>query len=276
MAMLVVKVGGGRGIDYDAVCADLAELHRLARPWLLVHGGSHETNVLSEALGHPPRFVTSASGYESRYTDRATLEIFEMAYCGKVNKGIVERLQGLGVPAVGLAGLDGRLLSGRRKSTLTIVEGGKKKVLRDDHTGTITSVNTDLIRVLYEAGYVLVVCPPAISDNHVAVNVDGDRAAARIAEAVTADDLVILSNVPGLLRDPDDEATLIPQIASEALNEHFGYAKGRMKKKLMAAQEALDGGVGRVVLGDARIAQPIRAALGGRGTVIGRPTDHRA
>ena len=274
--MLVVKVGGGRGIGYEPVCDDLAALHARGRPWLLVHGGSHETNELAKALGHPPRFVTSASGYESRYTDRRTLEIFEMAYCGKVNKGIVELLQRRGVPAIGLAGLDGRLLSGPRKATLTIVEGGKKKVLRDDHTGKITSVNTELIRVLYDAGYVLAVCPPAISDDHVAVNVDGDRAAARLADAVGADDLVILSNVPGLLRDPDDESSLIRHIVSDALDGYVDYAKGRMRKKLMAVKEALAGGVRRIVLGDARLDQPVTEALAGRGTVIAAAGHHRA
>jgi len=273
--MLVIKVGGGQGISYEKVCSDLAELHVKKHPWLLVHGGSNETNVLATALGHPPRFVTSASGYESRYTDRATLEIFEMAYCGKVNKGIVERLQSLGVPAIGLAGLDGRLLAGPRKATLTIVEQGKKKVLRDDHTGKITSVNTELINLLYDAGYVLAVCPPAISDDHVAVNVDGDRAAARIAEALGAHDLVILSNVPGLLTDPEDESSLITHIAPSNLDRYFEYAKGRMKKKLMAVREALAGGVGRVVLGDARLAHPVQEALSGRGTVIGTETNHR-
>ena len=272
--MLVVKVGGGRGIGYDMVCVDLAALHAMGRPCLLVHGGSHETNMLATALGHPPRFVTSASGYESRYTDRTTLEIFQMAYCGKVNKGIVERLQSLGVPAVGLAGLDGRLLSGPRKATLTIVEQGKKKVLRDDHTGKITSVNTELIRILYDAGYMLAVCPPAISDDHIAVNVDGDRAAARIAEALGVDELIILSNVPGLLRNPVDESTLVDKIATENLDDYFDYAKGRMKKKLMAVKEALAGGVKRVILGDARVAQPIQRALAGRGTGIGAATDH--
>ena len=274
--MLVVKVGGGRGIGYEPVCDDLAALHARGCPWLLVHGGSHETNVLAKALGHPPRFVTSASGYESRYTDRRTLEIFEMAYCGKVNKRIVELLQRRGVPAIGLAGLDGRLLSGPRKATLTIVESGKKKVLRDDHTGKITSVNTELIRVLYDAGYVLAVCPPAISDDHVAVNVDGDRAAARLADAVGADDLVILSNVPGLLRDPDDESSLIRHIVSDALDGYVDYAKGRMRKKLMAVKEALAGGVRRIVLGDARLDQPVTEALAGRGTVIAAAGHHRA
>ena len=87
--MIIVKVGGGAGIDYDALCADIAGLWAAGRRMALLHGGSHETNVLAERLGHPPRFVLSPSGYSSRYTDRATLEIFMMAYFGKVNKLIV-------------------------------------------------------------------------------------------------------------------------------------------------------------------------------------------
>ena len=215
--MLIIKVGGGEGIYYETVCSDLARLYHQGRSCLLVHGGSHETNILSEKLGHPPRFVTTVSGYESRYTDRKTIEIFEMAYCGKINKMIVEILQSHDVPAIGLSGLDGRLLLATRKPTLTIVENGKKKVLRDDYTGKIESVNTDLIHLLDQAGYVVTVCPPAISREHQAVNVDGDRAAARIAEAVKADDLVILSNVPGLLEKIDDPTTLIKDIK---LTEH--------------------------------------------------------
>ena len=87
--MIVVKVGGSAGIDYDAVCADLAARWKAGERLILVHGGSGETNRVAEALGHPPRFVTSPSGYTSRFTDRETLEIFEMVYCGLQNKGIV-------------------------------------------------------------------------------------------------------------------------------------------------------------------------------------------
>ena len=92
---------------------------------VLVHGGSAETNRVAEALGRPPVFVTSPSGYSSRYTDRETLEIFEMVYCGKVNKGLVERLQRRGVNAVGLSGLDGRIFEGKHKKSVRSVENGK-------------------------------------------------------------------------------------------------------------------------------------------------------
>lgn len=266
--MIVVKVGGGAGIDYDALCADIAGLWAAGRPLVLLHGGSHETNLLAEQLGHPPRFVTSPSGYTSRYTDRTTLEIFMMVYAGKVNKSIVERLQRLGVNAVGLAGLDGRLLEGRRKSAIRIVEDGKQKVLRDDWTGTVEQVNTNLLTTLLGAGYLPVVAPLASSVDGEAINVDGDRAAAAVAAALGAEALLLLSNVPGLLRAFPDESSLIARIGRAEVEDYLPVAQGRMKKKVLGAAEALAAGVGRVILGDARAAQPVSRALAGAGTLI--------
>ena len=269
--MLVVKVGGAEGVDYDAVCDDLAELARDGVPWVLVHGGSHETNRVAEALGHPPVFLTSAGGYTSRHTDRRTLEIFEMVYCGKTNKGIVERLQARGVDAVGLSGLDGRLLEGPRKKALKVVDPatGKRRVVRDTYTGVVKQVNVRLLRLLLDGGFRPVVCPPAISDESEAINVDGDRAAAAIAGALEADDLVILSDVPGVLRAFPDPESLIPEVARGDLDEvRDAYAQGRMKIKLLGAGEALERGVRRVILGNSQGERPVRAALDGKGTVI--------
>ena len=108
--MIVVKVGGGRSLDVDAVVADIAALRTKGTELVLVHGGAQTTNAVAEALGHPPQFVTSESGHLSRRTDRRTLEIFEMVYCGQLNKMWVEKLQQRGINAVGLSGLDGRVL----------------------------------------------------------------------------------------------------------------------------------------------------------------------
>ena len=266
--MIVVKVGGSEGIDYDALCDDVAELWQEGQRLVLVHGGSVETNRLAEALGHPPRFVTSPSGHTSRFTDHATLEIFEMVYCGKVNKGIVERLQRRGVNAVGLSGLDGRLFEGKHKDSVRIVEDGKVKLLRGDHTGTVERVNVHLLNLLLDNGYLPVLTPPGASFEGVAVNVDGDRAAAAVAVAVKAEALLLLSNVPGLLRDFPNEASLIPEIPADRVEDYLEFAQDRMKKKVLGAAEAVRGGVRRVILGDARLVQPVRWALAGRGTVV--------
>ncbi len=266
--MLVVKVGGSAGIDLDAVCRDVADLVAEGRRMVLVHGGSHLTNQVATALGHPPQFVTSASGYVSRRTDRRTLEIFEMVYCGQVNKGIVERLQRLGVNAVGLSGLDGRLLEGVRKSTLRVQQDGRVVVLRDDYSGRVEQVNVGLLRLLLDAGYLPVVTPPAISCQGEAINVDGDRVAAAIASALGAQGLIILSNVPGLLECFPDEGSLITRIPQAEIEDFMAHAEGWMKKKMLGVREALAGGVPWVVLADGRVSAPIRAALAGKGTVI--------
>ena len=250
-------------------CArDVCDLVQQGERLILVHGASHETNVLSAALGKPPRFVTSVSGLQSRYTDRETLMLFAMAYVGKLNKLFVERLQQLGVNAVGLCGADGRSMEGTRKAAIKVVENGKRRVLRDDFTGRVERVNTGLLALLLDNGYTPVLCPPALSYDSEIINVDGDRAAAVVAVACEAETLVILSNVPGLLRDVADADSLVESVRRDELDGAMDVAQGRMKKKVMGAREALEGGVGRVILGDARLSQPIRRALAECGTVL--------
>ena len=267
--MLVIKIGGAEGIDYDAIADDVAALVKQGQRLVVVHGGSALTNQVAAALGHPPQFVTSASGYTSRRTDRRTLEIFEMVYCGQMNKGLVERLQRRGVNAVGLSGLDGRLWQGPRKDAITVIEQGRRRVLRDDYTGRVEQVNTALLTALLEAGYTPLLTPPAVSFEGEAINVDGDRAAAATAIALRAEALVILSNVPGLLEHFPDEASLIRHIPADRLEAFMAVAQDRMKKKVMGAGEALAGGVARVVFADGRVAEPVQRALAGQGTVIG-------
>ncbi len=266
--MIVVKVGGSLGIDYDALCEDVAALHKTGEKLVVVHGGSAETNRIAEQLGHPPKFVTSPSGYSSRFTDRKTLEIFEMVYCGKQNKGLVERFQRLGVNAVGLSGLDGRIFEGKHKDKVRSAQDGKVKILRGDHTGTVERVNIGLLTLLLDNGYLPVLTPPGSSYDGTAINVDGDRAAAALAVAFQAEALLLLSNVPGLLRDFPDEASLISEIPAAAVESFMAFAQDRMKKKVLGAAEAVQGGVARVVFGDARISEPVSAALAGRGTVV--------
>ncbi|KEF34725.1 acetylglutamate kinase [Deinococcus sp. RL] len=268
---LVIKIGGAQNIDPRALGHDLAaEWHR-GRPLVALHGGSAETDALAAALGHPPRFLTSPSGHVSRHTDRRTLEIFAMA-TARVNRLLVETLQGLGVNALGLCGADGQLLRARRKAAQRHVEeGGRVRLVRDDWTGTVTGASGDLLRLLLGAGYFPVVAPLALGEGGELLNVDGDRAAAAVAGALGAGALLLLSNVPGLLRAYPDEASLVGHLPAERLDEAGRWAQGRMKRKVLAAGEALAAGVPRVVIGDARRERPVRDALAGRGTVLGQP-----
>lgn len=262
--MIVLKIGGAAGNNWQRVLDDLNG----HRPLVIVHGGSEEVDQLAMALGIAPRHVTSPSGHLSRFTDGPAMEVLAMALAGKVNLRLVAQLQARGIPAVGLSGPDGGLLRGRTKGTLLAVEGGRTRVLRGDLSGVLEEVNANLLHLLLGAGFVPVVSPPGLTPAGELINVDADRAAAAIAGALRAELLVILTNVPGLLRDPCDPASLIPFIPRGKLEAHLDLAYGRMKRKLLAAQEALRAGVPKVILADSRVERPLEAALAGRGTVI--------
>lgn len=269
MNPIVIKLGGAAGVQSAPVLADVAALAAEGWPLVLVHGTSAAANRLAARMGVPVRQISSPSGHVSRYTDPEMLEIFVMAAAGGVNKSLVAELQHLGCNALGLSGVDGRLLLARRKDAVRAVEGGRQRIIRDDFTGQIEAADGALLAMLLAAGYTPVVAPLALGLEGERLNVDGDRAAAMIAGALAADALVILSNVPGLLADYPDESSLIPHIPASHLGAAESLAHGRMKKKLLAAREALDRNVRAVILADSRRSAPLRAALSGCGTVIG-------
>lgn len=266
---IVIKVGGGEGIDPTNLTREIAQLVNDGNRVVLVHGGSHETNVLAEALGHPTQTITSPGGQQSRRTDRQTLEIFKMVYCGKVNKAVVESLRAAGVDAIGLSGIDAGIWTGSRKTAIRAVDAeGRTVIIRDDLSGKVESVDAAFLNTIMDLGRVPVLTPPAITPEGVAINVDADRAAAATAAALGADELLLLSNVPGLLLDHTNAGSLIESVTIDGIEVARNAAKGRMKNKVLAAEEALGGGVARVVIGSAGGDQPIAHARAGRGTVF--------
>ena len=170
--------------------------------------------------------------------------------------------------AIGLSGIDGRLLVAKRKDSIKIIENGKKKILRNDFTGRITEVNTTLLNSLVESGYTPVIAPIAISEEGYGVNCDGDRASAMIAGALSVNDLIIFTNVPGLLENIEDESSLIKQIPKGQIEKFSEFAQGRMKKKIMGASEAIDGGVENIRFAHGGIENPLSNALAGECTTI--------
>lgn len=262
---LVVKIGGGAGVATEQIVREVAQCVARGERVVLLHGGSDLTNSLSRQLGHEARMITSPSGMTSRYTDGETLRIYAMAVAGEINTELVSLLQQQGVNALGLSGVDGRLLLARRKAVVrSVTSEGRIQILRDDYTGQIEQVNGALLRQLLDAGFTPVVAPLALSYQGERLNVDGDRAAAAIAAALHAEVLAVMTNVVGLLRNPTDPTTLIRAIPADRLEEYMEYAKGRMRKKLLGAQEALQGGVHRVCIGSASL----QSVLNGAGTTI--------
>jgi len=300
----VTKLGGARAVDPAGALADVASLVEDGEQVVVVHGGSTKVDETLERLGLEPEYVETPSGVVGRFTDETTMEVFEMVF-GHLNTRLVAGLQSEGVDAVGLNGIDGTLLYGPRKSAVRVVEDGRKKVRRGDHSGTIKRVNGDLLRSLLGDGYTPVAAPPMAGseaqraskkssgereagtapdtngdgreqtdprdgDNGkvVPVNTDADRSAAAIAGELDAT-LVLLTDVEGVYEDPDDPSTLIESVeTSEDWADLEAAAEGFMGRKIMAAEEALAGGSPEVVVADANADEPILSALADDGTHI--------
>lgn len=263
--VLVVKIGGGAGLNLGECLTDLAAIAR-ERPLVIVHGVSARMDALCAKLNHPVRTLTSPDGHSSRYTDAQTRDLFVQA-ANEVNHEIVTALRVQGIQAVGVELGEDFPVVGRRKDAIRAVVDGRVRVVRDDYTGTITEVNAERLHTILANGGVAVLPPMALSADG-ALNVDGDRLAAAVAAALGACDLVILSNVRGLLRDVRDANSLITSVSSAQIDSALNYAEGRMKRKVLGASEALNGGVGRVVIGDGRESMPVRRALDGAGTAF--------
>ena len=265
---VVVKIGGARAVDPEGAIGDVASLVDGGRDVVVVHGGSTAVDDTLEALGQEPTYVETPDGVVGRFTDERTMEVFSMVLPGKLNTDLTTALRGAGVDAVGLSGVDGGLLTGPRKSAVRVVEDGKKKIKRGDFSGKITDVNAGLLSTLLDDGYTPVVTVPMLADDGVAVNADADRAAAAVAGAIGAA-LVVLTDVEGVYADPDDPSTLIGSVSTptefDGLKE---AANGFMRKKVMAAEEALHAGAPTVVVAGANADAPLTAALDGGGTHV--------
>jgi acetylglutamate/LysW-gamma-L-alpha-aminoadipate kinase len=264
---VVVKIGGAKAVEPAGAVADVAGLVADGEPVAVVHGGSTAVDDLLDRLGVEPTYVETPDGVVGRFTDAETMAAFTMAM-GKVNADLVTTFRAADVDAVGLSGVDGGLLAGPRKSAVRVVEDGRKKIKRGDHSGKLERVNAELLETLLGDGYTPVVGPPMLADDGVAVNTDADRAAAAVAGALGAT-LVVLTDVAGVYADPDDPSTLIESVTTPAEYDALtDAAEGFMIKKVMAATEALERGAPEVVVADANADAPVTAALGESGTHI--------
>ena len=189
-----------------------------------------------------------------------------MVMAGKINKQIVLALQSQGVKAVGLTGLDAAILQAERKTKLIAVdERGRKKVIDGGYTGKITQVNTELLNLLLEKGYVPIVTPIAVSQDFEPLNVDGDRTAAIIAGALKADKLILLTDVQGLML----KGERVAKIAATEVKEVLSSIGQGMSTKVHAGLEALNQGVKEVLVTSGTVKCPISSALKHEvGTVI--------
>jgi acetylglutamate/LysW-gamma-L-alpha-aminoadipate kinase len=211
--------------------------------------------------------LTSVKGYTSVYSDEKLLDVMLMAYAGLRNKRIVELCQQHGVNAVGLCGLDGKIIQGQRNQGIRVYQGKKLKIVRD-FSGKPQSVNMHLLQLLLDNGYVPVLTVPIIDEFNAAINTENDDVVRVLQPALQADTVINLIEAAGFLEDRDDPASLIKTIPSAELEAREQQVAGRMKRKMLALRQLFEHGASKVIISDGRGEHPVFDALAGKGTVI--------
>jgi len=262
--MMLIKIGGGEQINLEAIIADLATLQQ---PFIVVHGANVLRDQLAERLGIEKTVITSVSGYSSVFSDEAALEVIMMSYSGLRNKQIVELCQRSGIDAVGLTGLDGRIVQGERNKGIRVRENGKTLIKRD-LSGKPRSINSELLKLLLDNNYSPVLTIPIADENGYAINSENDDIVAKLADALGIDCVVQLIEAPGFLDDPADESSLVAQMSIAELHAREAAVEGRIKRKLLALTRLCRDGKTRVIIADGRGDKPVTSALNGAGTHI--------
>ncbi|MGI5920947.1 MAG: acetylglutamate kinase [Syntrophomonadaceae bacterium] len=239
---VVIKYGGAAMTDCELkqkVMQDIVLMKFVGMHPIIVHGGGPEINTMLDRVGIQTRFVNGL-----RVTDRETMEIVEMVLGGKVNKEIVVGINASGGKAIGISGKDGNLIQARPVDSTGIM----------GFTGEVTAVNPQIIETVIENGYIPVISPIGTDSEHETYNINADLVAAAIAVAIKADKLVLLTDVPGLLKDPKDNETLISVLKVSEVPGLIadGIIAGGMIPKVQCCVEAVTGGVGRTHIVDGR------------------------
>ncbi|MBI5731322.1 MAG: [LysW]-aminoadipate kinase [Ignavibacteriales bacterium] len=262
--MLLIKIGGGKDLNLVGIVKDLASLNE---KFIIVHGANALRDELAQKLNIQKRIVTSLSGYDSVFSDENTIDLAMMAYAGLKNKRIVELFQQNGVNAVGLSGLDGKVIQGKRNSGIKVREGGKTLLLRD-YSGKPKAINKQLLDLLLGNGYIPVLSVPLIDENNFAINSENDDIIALLQNEFKADKIISLIEAPGFLLDKNDPSSLVSNISKAELEAMEQKVEGRMKRKILALRKLFESGDTTVILSDGRAENPIKDALNGKGTTI--------
>lgn len=240
---VVIKYGGAAMIDCDLkskIMQDIVLMKYVGMHPVVIHGGGPEINTMLARLNIEVNFANGL-----RVTDRETMEVVEMVLGGKVNKEIVAGINAIGGKAVGISGKDGMIIKAR-----PINEQGKMGFV-----GEVASINPELIDTVIENGYIPVIAPIGMGEKRESYNINADLVASAIAVAMKADKLVLLTDVPGLLRNPADKKSLISVLKVSEVDDYIekGIIAGGMIPKVKCCVESVIGGVGRTHIIDGRL-----------------------
>ena len=257
--VIVVKYGGNAMINEELkqqVMEDIVLLHLIGVKIVLVHGGGPEINDLMKRLGMVPQFVDGL-----RVTDKETVDLVQMVLAGKVNKTLVNLLEMQGGKAMGISGMDGRLIEAEPKNA------------KLGFVGNIKKINIEPVTDLLEKGYIPVVSTVGCDRNGNTYNINGDTAAAFIAGALGAERLIMMTDIAGMLTDKDDPSTLIHELSVEEARGLYanGIISGGMIPKVDCCIEAIEHGVKKVIIMDGCVPHSILMELltnEGAGTMV--------
>ena len=262
--MIIIKIGGGRDVNLNGIVQDLASL---TERFIIVHGANAVRDEIAAKMGFPTQTVTSVSGYASVLSDEKAIDAIMMGYAGIQNKRLVELCQQRGINAVGLSGLDGKLVQGARNKGIRVRQNEKTIMMRD-FSGKPKQINQELLALLLDHGYVPVICIPIIDENNCAINSENDDIVAVLQESLHADTVVQLIEAPGFMDDINDDRSLVPAISRAELDAREAQVEGRMKRKMLALKKLMENGAARVIISDGRVEHPVQDALSGKGTII--------
>jgi len=270
---VVVKIGGALiAKNFDNVINDISEIslnYRDKYDLVVVHGGGPQIDETLRSMNKEPKIFQTPKGFKTRYTDPETIEAAIMAISGKINKRLVEALQKKGVNALGLSGIDGSLIVAERKDKIMVMINDKRIIKRDEYSGKAISANGNLIELLFGNNYLPIIGCLAKSEEGDIVNVDGDRAASVVAQAIKANILLSLTDVEGIYKDFENKTGLIDKISLTEAENLLDSIKGGMKKKIFAVLEAFKYGIEKVIISSGLIENPILSSLEqNKGTVI--------
>lgn len=242
--VMVIKIGGEvmeKKRTLDSLLQDVVLLHYVGMKPVLVHGGGSEITREMKKTGKEPEFVAGL-----RVTDRETIEILHKYLVGKLNTEIVLGISKYGARAVGISGMDGKTILAKKIREVITPEGEKKQVDLG-FVGEIERIDPAVVNFLVSQGYVPVLSPLGVDEEGRSLNLNADTVAAELAVVMGARKLIVLTNVKGVLRDPKDENSLIPQLTVEEARVLLssGVVSGGMIPKLKACIRAVEGGVER-------------------------------
>ena len=262
--MIIVKIGGGQNINVEGIIKDLSELDE---QFIIVHGANFVRDKLAKDLGTPRKTVTSLKGYTSVFSDKTAIDVMMMSYSGLKNKRIVAVCQQNGINAVGLCGIDGALIKGKRNRGIKVKQGDKIKIIRD-YSGKPYAIDTKLIILLLKNDFVPVLTVPIIDENGFAINTENDDIVRVLKDSIDASTVIHTIEAPGFLENKDDPSTLVKSMTQSELEQRESQVEGRMKRKMLALKKLFEQGPCKVIITDGRVEHPIKDALNNKGTVI--------